>query len=314
MDMRWGRALRALREGNIRITDLHHSRLAIAAYGAFRRGLSALGLQVVVKSFYSPIPDVVKLQASLWERRSDLAGIVLDLDQQLRFLKRELAPYVDEFRPPGDSEGRGFQLENPSYGSGDAELLYAMIRHTKPKRVVELGSGHTTRILAHASAANERDGAPAELWVFDPFPAAGIASLPGVTRVEETPAQDVRLDVFTQLGERDVLFVDTTHTVKIGGDVNRIVLDVLPRLRPGVVVHFHDIFLPWEYPRSWIEDLGLYWTEQYLLQAFLAHNAAYEIICAMHALWRTHRAEIDEFVPSLREGGAPGAFWIRRTV
>ena len=274
-----------------------------------------MGLQVVVKSFYSPIPDVSKLPAWIWQRRSDLAGIVFDLDQQLRFVKRELAPYVDEFRPTrtGESEAPGFQLDNPSYGSGDAELLYAMIRHTKPKRVVELGSGHTTRILAHASAANARDGASTELWVFDPFPAPGVATLPGVARVEETPAQDVDLDVFMQLGERDVLLVDTTHTVKIGGDVNRVVLDVLPRLRPGVVVHFHDIFLPWEYPRTWLEDLGLYWTEQYLLQAFLALNPAYEILCGMHALWRTHRAEVEELVPSLRAGGAPGAFWIRRT-
>jgi hypothetical protein len=118
--------------------------------------------------------------------------------------------------------------------------------------------------------------------------------------------------VFTALGENDLLVVDTTHTVKTGGDVNHVVLDILPLLRPGVLVHFHDIFLPWEYPRKWAEDYGLYWAEQYLLQAFLSLNTEYEVVCGLYALSRRHPERLRELVSSWREGVAPGAFWLRR--
>lgn len=119
------------------------------------------------------------------------------------------------------------------------------------------------------------------------------------------------LEVFDALEAGDVLFVDTTHTVKTGSDVNRIVLDVLPRLAPGVVVHFHDIFIPWEYHRHWIEG-EFKWNEQYLLQAFLSMNPGYEVLASSQALVREGREAISPLVPQLRAGSAPSALWIRR--
>ena len=125
------------------------------------------------------------------------------------------------------------------------------------------------------------DGHPLTLEVFDPFPSVVTPELPGLERLERLSAQQVPLETFDRLGSGDVLFVDTTHTVKVGSDVNHILLEVLPRLAPGVVVHLHDIFLPYEYPKVWLEDYGLYWTEQYLLQAFLAFNSGYEILASV---------------------------------
>jgi hypothetical protein len=275
--------------------------------------MARLGLQVVVKSFYSPIPDLKRIPESTWERESELAGIQFDLDQQLGYLDG-LRTYLAEFRPPeqasGDSDA--YFLENGSYGRVDADVLYATVRAAKPNRIVELGSGHTTLVVAQACLENEREGAPVEYVAFDPYPGVARPDLPGLTELARVPAEELSPERLGVLGENDLLIVDTTHTVKIGGDVNHVVLDILPGLGRGVLVHFHDIFLPWEYPRKWAEDYGLYWSEQYLLQAFLSLNERFEILCALYALARRRQDNLRELIPSWRDGAVPGAFWIRR--
>lgn len=255
-----------------------------------------------MKSFYSPIPELASLPDDVWDRRSELRGIRFDLGAQLSFLESELAPFLRETSIPA----------NPSYGPVDAVVLHAMIRHLKPSRIVELGSGHTTLVIADACAANEREGNPSVYRAYDPFPAVAERGRPGLTELHRLPAQQVPDGVFAELSAGDVLFVDTTHTVKLGGDVNRVVLDVLPALAPGVVVHFHDVFLPWEYPRRWAEDYGLFWSEQYMLQAFLTLNDEFDVVCALYALTRAYPERLRDLVPSWGPGSVPGAFWIRR--
>jgi hypothetical protein len=191
-------------------------------------------------------------------------------------------------------------------------MLYAMIRTAKPKRIVELGSGHSTLVTARAARRNASEGDAPTLEVFDPFPSVVTDDLPGLTRLERIGAQQVPLEVFETLEAGDVLFVDTTHTVKVGSDVNFIVLEVLPRLREGVYVHLHDIFLPYEYPQQWMEDYGLYWTEQYLVHAFLIYNSGFEILAAMHALQRDRRDAMAELLPPAVADWPGGAFWMRR--
>jgi hypothetical protein len=306
---RLGDTVRNLRSGNLRLTDLHRSKVAVGAYSAARSVAGRLGLQLVVKSFYSPIPDLPSVPADVWERRSDLAGIDWDLERQLALVE-QIAPFLGEFDAPAESaEPHRYYRANPSYGPGDADLLYALTRHFRPPRIVELGSGFTTLVLAQAV----RENGAGELRVFDPFPGVAGPGTPGVTELRPLLAQDVPLETFAELQSGDFLVVDTTHTVKVGGDVNRIVLDVLPRLAPGVIVHFHDIFLPYEYPREWPERFGLFWQEQYLLQAFLALNPGYEVLCGLHALVRERPERMRELIPALRDGGSPAAVWIRRT-
>jgi hypothetical protein len=275
--------------------------------------MAKLGLQVVVKSFYSPIPDLTNIPESTWERESELAGIHFDLEQQYGYL-RELQPYLDEFHPPDQANGDvdRYFLENGSYGRVDADVLYATIRASKPSRIVELGSGYTTLVAAQACLENEEEGSPVEYVAFDPYPGVAEPGLMGLSELVRMPAEELPAEIFRKLGENDLLIVDTTHTVKMGGDVNHVVLDVLPRLGGGVLVHFHDIFLPWEYPRKWAEDYGLYWSEQYLLQAFLSLNEEFEILCALYALARCRPDNLRELIPSWRDSAVPGAFWIRR--
>jgi hypothetical protein len=123
--------------------------------------------------------------------------------------------------------------------------------------------------------------------------------------------QEVADDVFRELEAGDLLFVDTSHTVKPGSDVNRIVLDLLPILAPGVIVHFHDIFLPFPYSRDHLDDAH-FWNEQYLLQAFLTENPAWEVLVGAQAVARAHPHRLREAIPSFAPGTSPGAFWIRR--
>jgi hypothetical protein len=136
--------------------------------------------------------------------------------------------------------------------------------------------------------------------------------MPGLAALEHRPAQDVPLEEFTALQAGDVLFVDTTHTVKLGSDVNRIVLDVLPVLAPGVLVHVHDIFLPYEYPRKWTEESGLCWAEQYLLQAFLSGNSDFELRAGVFALCRDRPEAMARLAPTWRPGATASAFWMQR--
>jgi hypothetical protein len=119
--------------------------------------------------------------------------------------------------------------------------------------------------------------------------------------------------MFDALRADDVLFVDSTHTVKLGSDVNFVILEVLPRLHAGVLVHFHDIFLPWEYPRSWFTEMQYFWAEQYLLQAFLAFNAEFEVMIPGQAVAREYPERLCRVIPSFAEGASPGSMWLRRT-
>lgn len=239
----------------------------------------------------------------------------LDVAAGLAFVMKELAPFLAEYHPPRHSTDnpRDFYLDNGFYEGIDAELLYAMVRRYAPPRILELGAGMSTLVIADARARND---AQDDGWhiVCDPHPRADLLrAMQGVAEVRPLKATAVPRELFAELQAGDLLFVDTTHTVKIDSDVNRIILEVLPRLAPGVFVHIHDIFLPWEYPREFLTERRFFWSEQYLLQAFLAFNYEYEILCPAHALQRTYPAEMARLVPSTRPDTRPGALWLRRT-
>jgi hypothetical protein len=269
---------------------------------------------LVRRDYYSPIPNLGALPADVWLRKSPMAGIDFDTASQIRWAEKTLSSAIAEFSAPahGTYGAGAYYYENRSFEYGDAEIAYAIVRATRPRRILELGSGFSTLILAMACEANARDGADTELVANDPFP-RGVTPIPtpGLTRLERRRAEDVPLEEFEKLEAGDVLFVDTTHTVKIGGDVNYVVLDVLPKLQPGVLVHFHDIFLPHEYPRPLVEGHGAYWAEQYLLQAFLALNAGYEVLFANHAVSVGEPEDFRQLVPAFRGDNVASGFWLR---
>jgi fermentation-respiration switch protein FrsA (DUF1100 family) len=268
---------------------------------------------IVPRNSYSPVPDLDLLPEGIWERRSELGGVELRIGPAIELIETELAPFIAEFDALVTEPGELY-LRNENYESVDAELLYAILRARKSRKVLELGSGFTTLLIGEAARRNAADGTVTEHTAYDPFPRAQILGEepPPPTRFESLPATEVPLDDFRRLEAGDVLFVDTTHTVKLGSDVNYIVLDVLPVLAPGVIVHFHDVFMPWEYPRVWFETMQYYWAEQYLLQAFLAFNDAFEVLVPAQAVARDHPDRLGAVVPSFTSDTRPGALWLTR--
>lgn len=294
---------------------LLQSILQRAYRGIFDLG-ERLGVHVTPNHFYWPIPDTRRLPESLWTRRGEMPGVDLREDEQLKLLVK-LAGFRAEYdafprKPTGDPSR--FHLENERFCAVDAELYYAFIRLHRPRRIVEIGSGFSTLVAAEAVRRNAAEGAPCALTCIEPYPSPALRrGVPGVTEVIAAPVQEVPMSLFTGLGENDILFVDSTHVVKAGSDVQIEYLEIFPRLATGVLVQIHDIFLPMEYPRSWVVENKWFWNEQYLLQAFLAFNSAFRVRLMASLLHQRHSARLQasfgSYDPNLH---LPASCWLQR--
>jgi predicted O-methyltransferase YrrM len=276
-----------------------------------------LGFHVTPNHFYQPIPDTRRLPETLWTRRSEMVGVDLGEPAQLALLAELSAAYEREWAEfpaePGPDPWR-FHFGNVFFESVDAEIYHGLIRRHRPRRIVEIGSGSSTYLAAQAVCRNEAEGHPCDLVAIEPYPNPVLSrGFPGLTRLVTAQLQSIPLDEFTTLGDGDVLFIDSSHVLRIGSDVQYEFLEILPRLRPGVLVHVHDVFLPDEYPRGWVMDEHRFWNEQYLLQAFLAFNRAFEVVWAGSFMNARHSGLLAAAIPSYRQGETvPGSFWMRR--
>lgn len=269
------------------------------------------GVHIMGVHFYSPVPDTRRLSPGLWRETSALVDIEMNDDIQLDFVRNVFPRFSEECRaiPIEPSESR-FSLSNGAFSGTDALVLYCMLRHFKSERVVEVGSGQSSRLAAEAAIINGNT----KLYCIEPYPNEQLkAGFPGLTELMEVPIQEVPVEFFEQLGEGDILFIDSTHVVKIGSDVNHLMFEVIPRVKPGVVIHFHDIFLPKEMPRNWVYANKLFWNEQYLLRAFLAFNSEFEVLFANSYMADNHLDEFKRAFPTSPWWGG-GSFWLRRKV
>ncbi|AZQ36752.1 class I SAM-dependent methyltransferase [Streptomyces cyaneochromogenes] len=246
------------------------------------RVLSRAGILVTPRHYYSSAPDLRGLAASreLWRAPSRLPGLRIDLDEQIAWLEEACKPFLDEYRGGAVFEGAG--RLGPGYGYVEAQALHGILRSLGPRRYLEVGSGVSTHIAVEALARNGRDGRPGTVTCVEPYPRAWLTSDPRV-HLRRTPVQAVDLELFTSLTAGDVLFVDSSHVVKAGSDVNFLVLEVFPRLAPGVVVHVHDIYLPYDYQCDLLDSV-LHWAETSLVRAFLTHNDHARILACMSHL------------------------------
>ncbi len=232
------------------------------------------------------------------------------LNQFLRF-KGE----YDSFPKNKTSKPHEYYLKNPNFGPVDAEILYCMIRHFKPKKMVEIGSGFSTLLSAQAILKNEEDyGQKTELIAIEPYPNEILKSgFPGLSRLIPEKSEKTDFSLFNELKENDILFIDSSHVLKIGNDVYFEYLEILPRLRKGVIVHIHDIFLPFEYPKEWVLNMHRFFNEQYLLQAFLSFNSAFEVLWAGAYMHLKYPSKLEEAFSSYdKKSVQPGSFWITR--
>ncbi len=278
-----------------------------------------VGFHITRNNFYSPLPDTRNLPATLWSKTSDLLGVNLNEERQLGRLDIFESQFRKEYKEfPREATPIPFQyhVNNHAFESVDGELLYCMIRHFKPRRFLEIGSGNSTFLAAQAILKNvsEDPTNSCDLTAVDPFSSqVHQQGFPGLSTVLRCGVQELPFSRFEQLEPNDILFIDSSHILKIGSDVQYLFLEVLPRLPKGVVVHVHDIFLPAEYPKEWILKKIRFWNEQYLLQSFLTFNDFFEVLWAGNFMHLKHPGRLEKAFPSYsRENRRPGSFWMQR--
>jgi len=245
--------------------------------------------------FYSTIisvDEVRERQDEIWknEMYDGIIGLDLNTDEQ-RLLVSNFNKYYTELPfTENVTEGNRYYLKNPFYTYTDAIMLYSMMRHLQPKKIIEIGSGFSSAVMLDT---NEKffDNR-IELTFIEPYPQRLKGLLKNVdknsTVIKEKKVQDIDLELFDSLHAGDFLFIDSSHVIKTGSDVHFILFEILPRLNNGVYIHFHDIFYPFEYPRDWV-FMGRNWNEDYFLKAFLMHNNQYKIILFSDYLHKHHR-------------------------
>jgi hypothetical protein len=269
--------------------------------------------------YYSPLPDVPKTKKNIsrWRKASQLPSVNMDAVTQEAFIK-QLHPFAAECAelPPFSKISElGY---GPGYGEIEAQFLHCMIRHLKPGRIIEVGSGVSTFFSLNAMEMNSKDaGVRGQMHCIEPFPSSKITDLANENQITLRTAevQDVPPDFFDCLKENDILFIDSTHAGKIDSDVFHLYLEVLPRLNPGVVVHIHDICFPFltcppEHP---VFPLSMLWNESALCQAFLAFNNVFQILaCQSFLHYKNPGAISDIFNGYDVKTHSPSSLWLKR--
>jgi len=288
------------------------------------RFFGALGLNVVKKAdYYSTLPvigDIEKTRAR-WDRPSDLAGLNVDLPGMTKRLGELAQRWEQEFiETTGDflsNTRRGF---GPGYPHVDARTLYYFLRELKPATYLEVGSGLSTFYASLAAGRNAEDGSPLQITCIEPYPFDALPSLPDFELVEGF-VQDVPLQRFEALEPGDVLFIDSSHALKIDSDVAFLFLEVLPRIKPGVFVHIHDVHFPFNGPfpaDTWLfgERWPVYWNEAMVVQTFLAFNSAFEVLLSVPMIRHSDEQFLidrwPDYVRLADDPNPPSSLWLQR--
>jgi predicted O-methyltransferase YrrM len=267
--------------------------------------------------FYSPITDPIEAERHVKSKYpgslpDHLPGISLDRTEMISTWKN-LLPFLQTIPFSGRKVAQfRYHFDNPGYSWGDGSILHAMLRLHRPKRVIEVGSGWSSACMID-TIENYLEGA-CDVTFVDPFPhllRAIIRDLGFKFRILEIPIQQVPQATFDILGSGDILFVDSTHVLRTGSDVCFELFDVLPRLARGVLVHFHDIFWPFEYPRQWIVEENRSWNEIYAVRAFLSYNDAWRIVFFNDYVAK-YEADMIENTYAQFMLNSGGALWLQR--
>jgi predicted O-methyltransferase YrrM len=268
--------------------------------------------------YYSPVPDNRALalepaRSRVWPSTPpETPGIAWRAGEQVALVRAfsQQPEFPIPTAPTGDP--RDYHADNEMFPRLDAWMLQGMLRHTRPERVIEVGCGWSSLVTARVNR-EYLEGA-VHFTCIEPYPPEFLgAGIDGITELLETSVEEVPIDRFLTLEAGDVLFIDTSHTLKTGGDVDFLLNEVLPRLAPGVVIHIHDIFLPWDYPPEWVMA-GRAWNEQYAVRSFLTFNSQFEILIGVKWLICFCSDVLEASVPGFPEltmdSGA--SLWIRR--
>jgi hypothetical protein len=273
------------------------------------RALDRVGIYPLIDHYYDPLINPRHLHRPLDAARP-LAGLALDAEAGLAFLE-SLA--TAEFWQTPATGGVDYDADNTMFGPLDAGIYYGMIRQFRPRRIVEIGAGMSTLAAVRATGRNRADdpGYACDHLCIEPFEQPWLDALP--IRLLRTPMERCDAGVADTLAENDILFIDSSHIIRPQGDVLTEVLEWLGRLRPGVLVHFHDIFTPLDYPQELLLTHRFFWNEQYLVEAFLAFNERFRILLPVNHVQARFPERVLELCPQQTpERVVPASLWLRR--
>lgn len=288
-----------------------------------RRLASFCGYNIVRKNdYYSPLPLLADLKRnkSRWNRPSTMSAIRYDLDAFKMLLTELMASYYGEFAQLPDYHEVAQRSFGPGYNELDALTLYLLVRHYKPRQYIEVGSGISTYYCSLAAMHNEIEGHPLKIQCVEPYPFAELYAIPGI-EICVQEVQNVDLTVFQNLEAGDMLFIDSSHVLKLDGDVPYLFLEVLPNLPPGVLIHIHDIPFPYNIPfpaEQWVLGRAwpMYWNEAMVLQAFLSFNYAFQIVLSLPMLRYFDESFLQQLVPIyksvVQEANTFSSIWLRK--
>lgn len=267
---------------------------------SFRFWEKYFDLHIGPANFYSPIPMTNELDASVFEKIYDCVGIDWNLKEQTTYLQEVFPKYREEYKPSVNS---GLSLV-------DAYVLYVMIRENKPKVMIEVGSGDTTFISLEAIRMNRKEGNSCKFYAIEPYPRQYLREVQDESfELVESKLQDVNLDL---MSSADLLFIDSSHVSKINSDVNCEILEIIPKLKVGTLIHWHDIVMPTNYWKEWINDGNMFWNESYMVHSFMLFNAAYKIVWAARYMNLNCSDELQLSFPYLQKNHRLMSFWIER--
>lgn len=263
----------------------------------------AKGYHVTPVQYYEPVPDTFKFETDIFKRESAIAGVEMNEERQLSLCKKFCTNYKDEYcKFSYDltvNKEDDFYFGNGAFECVDAEVLYCMVRFFKPKNIIEIGSGFSTRVTAMAIRQNIKDNSEynCNFLCIEPYPKKWISKISEVTNLIKAEVESLPLDMFKVLDENDIIFIDSSHIIKVYNDVCFEYLELIPSLNKGVIVHVHDIVLPQIYSDYWYDSI-FFWNEQYLLQAFLAFNKSFQILWAANFMHLKYSHELAKAFPS----------------
>lgn len=282
--------------------------------------LRPLGFTLIADHFYQPIPN--PKEAVLYANTTrPTDAIEYDLDEQIAFVQDLLETYKTEFNAAADLCAVGYKMHYGGFGSGDAEMLYSVVRHLKPRRIIEVGAGTSTQVILAALRKNKNSSGVTtrcRLTSIDPYPSKEVLSLPSEIaeyadhEVVASRVQDVALDLFKSLGVGDILFVDSSHVFKPGSDVEHEFLRIYPVVSAGAWIHIHDIFMPFDYPTSWNTKECFFWNEQYFLEVFLQFNNTFKARAMLNMIARARPEIFVNVIDRYKPDRMPGSFWMQR--
>lgn len=280
-----------------------------------RKILLNIGIFPIKKHYYEPQFAFQKEEIELLSKERKLVSIDFNIDEQLDLLETlKNLRYSQELKVKIDNGY--FNLNNGFFGKGDVEYYYNFIRYFKPRKIIEIG-GNSSIIAKMALDMNrlEDNHYQGELIVVEPYENPWLETKwDNGIKIIRKKVEDLEITIFKELQKNDVLFIDSSHIIRACGDVVFEILDILPNLKDGVLIHFHDIFTPRHYPKEWLVDEIRLWNEQYMLEAFLSYNLSFKIIGTLNYLYNNYFEQLKKVCIFIDEYNYPSSFWIKKEI